>query len=221
MKIELMELRRKDMSDRPTQELLNSYANKIEARISEIQDDDYRQLCFYAINAADLLWGLLNSPFGEDGPLAYPGGLLEYTAVSFGHLDGLSAQYNNHELQFSKSLATAGCLLRNIGWHTTTLYVDGVLKKRDSYYTTGVWRSAFRYVDHLILGCESDLQIKIPEAKKQALENMCNNEADIYTQEGVIVCAANYLADNLLNFKYNSHKTTQNWKGPHFVGHNG
>jgi hypothetical protein len=86
----------------------------------------------------------------------------------------------------------------------------------------GVHRASARYINHLMLTTESNLQIEIPESKKQALENMCNTQPDIMTLEGKIVSCADNMAD-VLDFSVSplQRKQIGSWNDELFTAHLG
>ena len=72
-----------------------------------------------------------------------------------------------------------------------------MLKPRNAFFMTGLYRASARYIDHVFLSVDSDLNVTIPESKKQALHNICNTLQEIRTLEGRIVAQADNLADTL------------------------
>lgn len=197
-----------------------SYANEIEQSITSTSDPIYRDILCNAIHKLDLISALTESPYGLEGPMAYRGGLLVHVAHSIRLAHIAIQQAEELEIPLNSSLVIAGCILRNIGWHTTTLFQGDQLKPRDAYYMTGINRASARYIDHLMLTCESDLQIIIPEEKKQALENMCNEKSLIRTLEGQIVISASNMADVLdCGAAALRRKQRGNWSDELFVGH--
>jgi hypothetical protein len=86
---------------------------------------------------------------------------------------------------------------------------------------TGVNRASARYIDHLMMHVESVLEIQIPEAKKQALENSCNEIAEIKTLEGRIAATVDDMID-LIHFGGEEllSKSRGNWTNDFFTGHN-
>jgi hypothetical protein len=199
---------------------LVAYAGEVEDNICAIEDDIYRDIMGNAVNRLGLLQQLSESPYGITGPMAYKGGLLVHVAHSMRLALVAISQAKELEIPFNPSLVIAGCALRNIGWHTTTCFQGDHLRPRDAYRMTGIQRASARYIDHLMITCEGDLQISIPEGKRQALENMCNKQPEIYTVEGKIVSCADNMAD-VLDFSVASlqRKNIGNWKDELFVGH--
>jgi hypothetical protein len=199
---------------------LVSFAGEVEDAIMSIDDAVYRDVMGNALHRLDLMQALKTSPYGLDGPMSYRGGLLVHITHSLRFAKVAMTQAKELDLPFSPSLVVAGCVLRNIGWHTTTLFQGDYLRPRDAYHMTGIYRASARYIDHLMLTTESDLQIEIPESKRQALENICNKRADIHTLEGMIVSCADNMAD-VLDFSVASlqKKTTGSWTDELFTGH--
>lgn len=199
---------------------LRSYAQEIENAIMQMGDNIYMDLMANALHRLEILNALKESPYGLDGPLSYRGGLLVHVAHALRFAQVGIRHAVEIETPCNPSLVTAGCVLRNIGWHTTTRFQGDALRPRDAFYMTGIYRASARYVDHLILTTEIDLQATIPEAKKQALENMCNDRSGIRTLEGQIVAAADTMADVL---DYGAHilqkKQNGNWSDDLFRGH--
>lgn len=200
--------------------MLESYASEVENYIMEMDDNIYRNIMGNALHRLNLLQSLRESPYGLEGSMSYRGGLLVHVAHSVRLAVVAIKQAKELEIPFNASLVIAGCVLRNIGWHTTTKFQGDKLRSRDAYFMTGIQRASARYIDHLMITCESDLQIKIPEAKRQALENMCNKQPDILTLEGKIVSCADNMAD-VLDFSAATLRSKQvgNWSGELFVGH--
>ena len=199
---------------------LAACAAEVEEAFETMADEHYRNVIGNAIHSLDLLNALKTSPFGLSGPLAYRGGLLVHVAGSLRLAKVMAAQAKESETPLNISLVMAACILRNIGWHTTTSFTNGYLRARDAFYMTGINRASARYVDHLMLHVESDLELKVPEAKKQALENSCNDVADIKTIEGRIAASADAMM-NLLHFGGDElrSKTKGNWTNELFTGH--
>ena len=200
--------------------VLLSYANEIEEELMSMQDSIYLDVMGNALHRLDFMQALKESPYGITGPMSYKGGLLVHVAHSMRLIKVAIGQAIEQEIPFSPSLVIAGCALRNIGWHTTTQFQGDHLRPRDAFQMIGIYRASARYIDHLMLTCESDLEITIPEAKRQALENMCNKQADISTVEGKIVACADNMAD-VLDFSVASLQKKQrgNWSDELFVGH--
>ena len=199
---------------------LCAFAEEVEDNIMSIADPIYRDIMGNAIHRLDFMQALRESPYGLTGPMAYKGGLLVHVVHSMRLAQVAIGQATELEIPFSPSLVKAGCALRNIGWHTTTRFQGDHLRTRDAYHMTGVHRASARYIDHLMLTTESDLQITIPESKRQALENMCNKAPDIHTLEGKIVSCADNMAD-VLDFSVASLQRKQNgsWTDELFTGH--
>lgn len=198
---------------------LVSYANEIEETTVNIHDLVYRNILCNAIHKLDLLSTLKESPYGLDGPMACRGGLLQHAVHSLRFSAAVCQQATTLGMQFNTSLVVAGCILRNIGWSTTTVFENNILRPRDAHFMTGIYRASMRYIDHLILTCESDLELVIPESKKQALENICNEEENILTLEGKIVACANNMA-NIININLITPQHQGNWiDNKLFIGH--
>jgi hypothetical protein len=203
----------------PNNNVLDALSSDLNEVIDRIDDNIYRDVIGNAINSLELVSKLRNSPYGIEGPLAYRGGLLIHT------YDSLEIALNAaKKCTANKSLIIAGGILRNIGWSTITIFQGNHVKPRDAYYMTGIHRASARFIDHLFLNTESAMQITIPEPKKQALENMCNIEANIRTLEGKIVSNANAMADtlNFGEFCLQRKSNQPNWQPDHqgfFTGH--
>ena len=90
----------------------------------------------------------------------------------------------------------------------------------DAYHMTGIYRASARYIDHLMLTCESDLEITISQPKRHALENICNKRPEILTVEGKIVSCADNMAD-VLDFSVIplQRKSNGSWHDELFTGH--
>lgn len=200
--------------------VLSAYAHEIQDDIMSIDDPVYRDIMGNALHRLNLMSALKGSPYGLTGPMSYRGGLLVHVAHSMRLVKIAIDQATELEIPFSPSLVVAGCALRNIGWHTTTQFKGDHLRSRDTYHMTGIHRASARYIDHLMLTCESDLEIEIPESKRQALENMCNKQKDVLTLEGKIVSCADNMAD-VLDFSVAplQRKANGNWNDELFTGH--
>lgn len=199
----------------------NLYSKEIEHFAEEISDEHYRNIIGSAIHKLDLIHALRSSPYGLTGPLAYTGGLVAHVYYSLKMAATIADQLNDLEISLNKSLIISSCILRNIGWHTTTLLDEHKVRPRDAFYMTGINRASMRYIDHLIISVESDLQIKIPEAKKQALENSCDDIENIKTIEGKIVANIDSI-NNMIHFSDNfihPIKSGDNWYNDIFIGH--
>jgi hypothetical protein len=197
-------------------------AATVEEAFETMADEHYRNVVGNAINRLDLLHAMKDSPYGLSGPLAYRGGLLVHVAGSLRLAKVMAEQAAVAETPINISLVMASCIFRNIGWHTTTCFVNGYLRPKDAFHMTGISRASARYVDHLMLHVESDLELTIPEAKKQALENSCNEVAEIKTIEGRIAATADHMVD-LLHFggeALTQSKTRGSWTNEFFTGHN-
>jgi len=199
---------------------LSRYAGEIEDHITSIEDEVYRNIMCNAMHRLDLLRSLKQSPYGITGPMAYRGGLLVHVAHSMRLSLVAVQQAKELEIPFSPSLVIAGCALRNVGWHTTTRFQGDHLRPRDAFHMTGIYRASARYIDHLMLTTENDLEVEIPESKRQALENMCNKRPEIMTLEGQIVSCADNMAD-VLDFSVSTLQQKQqgNWNDKLFTGH--
>lgn len=200
---------------------LTACAATVEEALEMIADEHYRNIIGNAMHRLDLIHAMKTSPYGLSGPLAYRGGLLVHVAGSLRLAKVMADQAKESETPINISLVLASCILRNIGWHTTTCFTNGYLRARDAFYMTGVNRASARYVDHLMIHVESDIDMKVPEAKKQALENACDEVAGIKTIEGRIAASADAMMD-LLHFGGDAlrRKSKGNWTDDLFTGHN-
>lgn len=187
-----------------------------------MDDEVYRNVLSVAIHHLELITKLKTSPYNLTGPMAYMGGLLVHVIHTLRVAKVACTQAKDREITFNQSLVIAGCILRNVGWHSTTQLKGGdEIRSRDAYHMTGIDRASVRFINHLMLTCANDLHITIPEAKIQALENMCNKFDDIHTLEGQIVSCANDMA-NILNAGHETLQRKQqgNWRDDKlFIGH--
>lgn len=203
----------------PNESILQHYCVLLNDIVSQMDDPHYRDLINYAINKLGIIEMLKNSPFGLEGPMANKGGLLLHTIH---HLQTiLSTLQNfttNNDLKLNKSLIIAGCIFRHLGWATTTCIKGHSVEPLDSFYTISPQMSAFRLIDHVCLGAESDLQTGIPEPCKQALSNCIQDQPT--TLEGQLLV----LADRLTYAMERGQQTllrsqNKNWIDNYFVGH--
>ena len=200
--------------------LLASYASEVEETITQIDDPIYRDVMGNAVGRLSFLQALREAPYGVTGPMAYRGGLLVHVAHSMRLALVAIKQAQELETPFSPSLVVTGCALRNIGWHTTVRFQGNHLRPKDAYNMIGIYRASARYIDHLMITSESDLDMTIPEPKRQALENMCNKRPDILTLEGQIVSCADNMADVLdFGVAVLQQKPRGNWNNELFTGH--
>ena len=202
----------------PGSAVLDYYASELQGFLDQIDDPEYRDMLHDQVNLVDVLRA---APFGQEGPLAYPGGLLLHTVHTVRiALTSLEQCRDIDNLKASRSLVILGSVLRNIGWSTTTVLDGNFFRPRDAFYMTGVYRASARYVDHLHQSVEADKQITLNESKKQALHNMCNPIEDIRTLDGRLVAWAGELAATMHLAGYTMNlKTNGSWKGDYFVGH--
>lgn len=200
---------------------LTACAATVEEAFEAMSDEHYRNVVGNAIHRLDLLHALKTSPYGLSGPLAYRGGLLVHVAGSLRLAKVMAVQAKESETPLNISLVMSACIFRNIGWHTSTTFIGGYLRPKDAFHMTGINRASARYVDHLMIHVENDLDMKVPEAKKQALENACNEITSIKTIEGRIAASADAMMD-LLHFGGDAlrSKTKGNWTNEIFTGHN-
>lgn len=200
--------------------MLAAYAGEIEDNVMSIPDDTYRDIMSNAVEQYGILKDLRNAPYGIEGSMAYRGGLLVHVTHSMRLAFVAISQAKELEIPFNASLVVAGCVLRNIGWQTTTYFQDGLLLKNDSYDMIRIYPASVQYINRLVEGCKASLGIKIPEAKRLALVNICNQGADINTVEGKIVACADNMAD-VLDFSVASlqRKPKGNWRNELFTGH--
>lgn len=199
---------------------LERYANYLENTIKNIADDHYRNIMCLAIEKLTLLHVLRTSPYGLTGPLSFRGGLLKHTVTSLSIAETAAKELSDNE-GFNESLITTGCILRNIGWHTTTIWeTNDILRARDAFYTIGVPRASARYIDHLMITVKNDLDLEVPEEKKQALENTCFSVEQICTLEGKIIATANEMSNVIHSGKAALKQKSGNWAGELFIGHN-
>jgi hypothetical protein len=207
----------------PNENVLDVYQDDLSALLDDVDDAEYRDIIGSARARGGILNTLRTTPYGLDGPLAYRGGLMIHTLKS---TNLAMAAIEDFDATISRSLVVAGCLFRNIGWATTTFFEGNILRPKDAFYMTGLYRASARYVDHTMLNVESDLNIEIPEGKKQALHNLCNKADHINTVEGRVVAQANYMVDILQHSEEKLRKIAKgNWRPDHvhgiFVGHHG
>lgn len=205
--------------------VLDLYADEIKEVLASIEDPHIRDLLYNANSRVDLVSMLRNAPYQLEGPLAHRGGLLMFTGdllkVSKGIIESTRRIVESDD--FNSCLVAAGCLLRHIGWATTTHFEGRILRPANAFHLTGVDRASFRFINHLILHAESDLGMDMPEGKKQALENMCQDLDGIATLEGRIVHAATNLTATLHvgQFVMGQKREDPDWSsnGALFTGH--
>lgn len=196
---------------------LNVYAQEIHTYLEHIEDPYYRDLLNNAQQRLDIISLLKESPYQITGPLAHRGGLLIFTNDLLKFSESIAKNsvgrilYEDH---INTSLLTTGCILKNLGWYTTTFFKGDFLNTKDAFHNIGVKRASFRFVHDLMLHTENDLKISIPEAKKQALENLINDDLeDILTVEGKII----YIAEKIImmlhmaDFKLKQKTEDINW----------
>lgn len=199
---------------------LMACAAVVEDALEMMHDEHYRNIIGNAVQH-DLIYALKTSPYGLSGPMAYSGGLLVHIAGTLRLAKVIVEQAKESEMPLNTSLVLASCILRNMGWHTTTCFVGGYLRPKDAFYMTGINRASAYYVNHLVARVELDLVMQIPETKKQALENACNEMHDIKTAEGRIATLADAMMDLLhTNEDALRSKTRGNWTDQLFTGHN-
>jgi len=205
------------------QHLLEAYAREVRERIESIADETYRNIASNAEHRLEITHLMSQSPYGLEGPLAHPGGLLVHTAhlMRMVHCVANSCSEISHRIDFD--FLTLAAWLRNIGWHTTTVVIDGQIKRRDAHLMTGLRRSGFRFMHDVLLHVESDIELAIPESKKQALTNIYAEPDEIHTLEGRILEQASSLVDTVLWGEHCIHlNRIGNWSPDHnglFVGH--
>ena len=207
-------------ADAVTDNLLICYAEEIEQAILNLDDPLCRDVMGCAMNHLTLLRTLRDAPYGLEGTMSYRGGLLVHTIRSLRCALATCIQAQELETPFSPSLVTMGCILRNVGWYTTTNFQGDKPRPRDSYKTIGVRRASIHYINKLVNACVANTQTVLPTAYQQVLENMCNPTKDICTFEGMIVAYADNIAD-VLSFGVATLQTKQegNWHGDFFTGH--
>jgi hypothetical protein len=203
--------------------MLASYAQEIRERVESISDDTYRNIASNAEHRLEITHLMSQSPYGLEGPLAHPGGLLVHTALLMRMVYCVANSCSEVNDRIDFSFLELAAWLRNIGWHTTTVVIDGQVKRRDAHLTTGLRHSGFRFMHDVLLHVENDIELTVPEAKKQALTNIYAESGEICTLEGRILEQANSLVDTII---WGEHcaglKRTGNWSPDHnglFVGH--
>jgi hypothetical protein len=175
--------------------LLDAYETQLRQAAQSIEDDVYRNIALNALARLEYLSLLRASPYGMEGPLAHVGGLLTHTAHLVNTVQAISAECRDIDDHIDQSFAVIGSLFYNVGWHTTTIIIDGEVKRRDAFLTTGIRESGFRFMHDLLLHVESDLDLAIPEERKQALGNIYLNPL---TLEGKLISQANDIIDTIL-----------------------
>lgn len=202
----------------PADSILEFYCKELKEHIDSIDDADYRDILLKSVDIVDIL---KNSPFGQEGPLIHPGGLLIHTVHTIRLAKAAAEQCKDIDgLKINSSLLTLGAILRNIGWHTTTVLEGNFFRPRDAFLLTGIESASMRYVDHLCLSMENDNDKTMPEEKKQALHNACGPINNIRTLEGKMIIWANKMAELLHDAGCNmSRKATGNWCDNYFIGH--
>ncbi len=182
---------------------LECYKDELRNFIDEIDDPEYRDLIKSADSRLHIIDNILaESTYGLSGPLAYRGGLLVQVVhairVSRGIVDGCQEA----EAPLNLSLITLGCIFRNMGWSSSTVFSGNLVQPKDAYYLTGLYRASFRILNDMALHVESDLSIKFNPNKIYALENMCNKLEEIKTLEGKIVGQACNAVDMMFHGEF-------------------
>jgi hypothetical protein len=207
----------------PSSSEIKFYSDEIRRFIEDMEDPDYRDVLRIAEEQLELTDVMLaTSPYGLYGPLACRGGLLIHTAHIIRAAKACVSIFGEVDAEINESLLVAGCLLRNIGWHTTTYFEGNILKPIDAHEMTGLYRASFRMVHDILLHADSQDNINVPEAKKQALENICNPFSEIKTLEGKIIAHVCNLADTIHFGDYclRRNRDSTNWADGFFTGHN-
>lgn len=210
--------------------LLDNYATRLRDRIASIQDDVYRNIAGNAEQRLGIVHTLRESPYGLEGPLAHAGGLLVHTIHLLDTVDCIVKACHDISGHIDSSFLILAGLLRNIGWHTTTVIltdpIEGgqIVKRRDAFVTTGIRRSGFRFMHDLLLHAENDINIEISESRKQALSNVYAESDEIHTVEGRILERANSIVDTIVWAEHciNLPSSNTSWSPDHnglFIGH--
>jgi len=212
-------------TEEDNQHMLEGYAREVRRVIEdEITDDTYRNIANNAEQRLAITHLLSQSPYGVEGPLAHSGGLLVHTAHLIRLARCLANSCSEINGTIDYSFLVVGAWLRNVGWHTTTAIMDGQVKRRDAFLTTGIRRAGFRFTHDLLLHAESDLEINIPETKKQALTNIFAEPGEITTLEGRLIEDADIMIQRMVWAEHHKDARTGNWSPDHnglFVGHYG
>jgi hypothetical protein len=210
----------------PSEPEIATYMAELRETLLAIEDPHYRDILCNAEQRLDLCELIASAPYGQNGPLACRGGLLIHVVHSLRMAKSVVENFGEVDAKINDSLIYAGCILRNMGWQTCTFFEGNILRVTDAFHMTEKYRSSFRFVHDLLLHVESDMQIVIPEGKKQALENICNPTRDIKTIEGKLVGHICNVAD-LMHFGdfclRNHREGTGNWapnnSNGFFLGH--
>jgi len=198
--------------------VLDYYEAELREALTDLDDPEYIDMLHEDV---DLVATLRQAPYGQDGPLAHPGGLLVHTTHTLRlALNAVKECADVDGIKTNRSLIILGTVLRNIGWSTTTVLEGKFIRPRDAFYMTGVHSASARYVDHLMQSVEAFKNITLNESKKQALHNLCADIDDIRTLEGKIIAWAGEMAGLMHGFGYTMNlKQEGNWRGDFFVGH--
>lgn len=188
-----------------------------------IRDEHYAAIIHYAIHDLDLLYTLRNSVYKLSGSLSFPGGLLTHTVQSLRFARVACKITRENETKFNPGLVIAGCFLRNIGW-STIVHINSEIRPRDACFLVGPNKASARFVNHLMINLDHSDSLRIPESKKQALENLCSPMEEVRTLEGRTVVMCNEQTD-LLAFGHDTLEAKSvmpNWSpdpNGYFVGH--
>ena len=198
-----------------TDSQLDSYALELQETLEYLTDDDYRTFSCVAIHNYNIIKLLRQSPFGLRGPLAYRGGLLVHVVHSIRLARAACNQARILEPNINESLVLMACAFRQLGYCTTTEFVDGTLTEKDSYRLNGIEKSTFAILTQIF---SSNRECISPE-KYNALVNCCNY-TDILVLEGKIAdnCALLAKTIDFGVFKLSNIKN-QHWVNNYYVGH--
>ncbi len=174
----------------PNDSVLDVYEQELLGFIDQIDDEDIKHIVQNSLDPKriDLLHMLRSYPYKTEGPLACRGGLLIFATQLIRTALALADSTYDIELPINRSLIIVGCLLHDIGFVANTQFTDDTWESRDSAFLFGSTATSFLMANHVCMTTESDLNIKLPEAKKLALQAICTNSSRII--ESVIVTKA-------------------------------
>ncbi len=158
--------------------VLDVYEKELRRYIDEIDDVHYTNLVGYAIEHAKIVEKLRQGAFGSKGPLSHVGGLLIHTVDLLRATIGAADALQSVDAPISRSLLIAGCIFRNLGYHSTIRPVGDGWEVTDYGRLTGLRYASADFVRDCCMSTDSAIGITIPEGKRLAIQSLCKTEED-------------------------------------------
>lgn len=162
----------------PNPNVIKVYLAELETFLDTVEDPEYRDIVRNASDRLKIPDRMSESPYGFEGRLAYPGGLLLQTVYLIRLASNLIASFADCRIKINRDLVIIGIIFRNLGWWVTSYQDGNIFTPNDISHYMGVRFASAMVANHTCMNVESDMHVKINLIKKLGLQQIAFAQED-------------------------------------------